>query len=182
MIVRILLIALLLIGCDDDLRVTKSNTPPLQTNIYQLDKSDDDYFYALDGDTVKFRFDSKITTIRLIGIDTFEIHKNNKAYRQAYENNITIDEVIRRGKAAKEFLKEELKSHSHYYFEYDEQFQDRYKRTLAYIWLDDKTMLNLQIVCKGYAMPLKIRPNTKYASQIKECYQRAKENKLGIWR
>ncbi len=172
-----------IIGCGSDLREpTLQTTPSIKTDIDLLDKSDDDYFYALDGDTIKFRFDSKITTIRLIGIDTFEIHKNNKAYRQAYENNISLEEVIQRGKAAREFVINLLKEYSDYYFEYDEDFLDRYKRTLAYVWLDNKTMLNLKIVCSGYAMPLKIRPNTKYSSVINECYNRAKELKLGIWR
>jgi len=179
--VRLIFVALLFLGCGSDLREISTTSPSLHTNIGQLDKSDDDYFYALDGDTIKFRFDSKITSVRLIGIDTFETHKNNKAYRQAYENNITLEEVIRRGKAAKEFVKETLKNHSDYYFEYDEEFLDRYQRTLAYIWFDENTMLNLQIICSGYAMPLNIKPNTKYEKEFKECYQSAKKRHLGIW-
>ncbi len=180
-----LFLIIFILGCGSsrvDSGSQLSQTPTLSINLSQLDKSDDDYFYVLDGDTIKVKFDDKITTIRLIGIDTFETHKNNKAYRQAYENNISIDEVIRRGKMAKEFIKDKLSNHSDFYFEYDEEFLDRYKRTLAYIWFDEHDMLNLDIVCSGYAMPLKIRPNVKYSDKIKECYYKAKESGLGVWR
>jgi micrococcal nuclease len=172
----------LFIGCGGiEYDTIKENQPKVYTDITQLDDSDGNYFYAVDGDTIKVKFDGKLTTIRLIGIDTFETHKNNKAYRQAYENNITIDEVITRGKRAKEYIKEALSSHKDFYFEYDEEFLDRYKRTLAYIWFNDNDMLNLDIVCNGYAIPLKIEPNIKYADKIKECYKDAKDRGLGVW-
>ena len=157
------------------------NKPTVHTDISQLDDSDGNYFYALDGDTIKVKFDGKLTTIRLIGIDTFETHKNNKAYRQAYENNISLQEVINRGKKAKEYIKETLSSHKDFYFEYDEGFLDRYKRTLAYIWFSEDDMLNLDIVCNGYAIPLKIQPNVKYANEINECYKDAKRSHIGVW-
>ena len=179
----ILFIVLIFLGCGNSNRVDLTNrqTIQLNTDLSQLDKSDDDYFYVVDGDTMKFRFDGKIVTVRLIGIDTFETHKNNKAYRQAYENNISIDEVIRKGKKAKDYAKELLLKNSEYYFEYDEQFLDRYKRTLAYLWFNKDSMLNLKMVCDGYALPLTIKPDTKYAKEFQECYEQAKERGLGVW-
>jgi micrococcal nuclease len=179
---KYLFLLFIIVGCGSISRnFTPTNKPTIHTNISQLDQSDDDYFYALDGDTIKVRFDGNLTTIRLIGIDTFETHKNNKAYRQAYENNISIEEVIKRGKKAKEYIKEKLSNHSDFYFEYDEDFLDRYKRTLAYIWFSEDDMLNLDIVCNGYAIPLKIQPNVKYANEIKECYEDAKRSHIGVW-
>jgi len=172
----------LIVGCG---RVDNSfeniYKPNVYVNLEELDESDDNYYYALDGDTIKVKFDAKITTIRLIGIDTFEIHKNNKAYRQAYENNITIEEVIKRGKKAKEYIIDKLSKHKKFFFEYDEDFLDRYKRTLAYLWFSQDDMFNLDIVCDGYAMPLKIEPNTKYANKIEYCFKNAKKLKIGIW-
>jgi micrococcal nuclease len=170
------------VGCGSikDNSITEIH-PSIHTNFYDLDDSDGNYFYALDGDTIKVKFDGKLTTIRLIGIDTFETHKNNKAYRQAYENNITLDEVIRRGKKAKEYIKDAISAHKDFYFEYDEGLKDRYKRTLAYLWFSGDDMLNLDIVCNGYAIPLKIRPNVKYADEIKECYESARSRGVGVW-
>jgi micrococcal nuclease len=155
--------------------------PNVKTKLHQLDKSDDSYHYVVDGDTIKVRFDSKITTVRLIGIDSFETRLNDKAYRQAYQNDITVEEVLKRGEMAKEYLKDRLKNQKEFYFEYDEDFLDRYGRVLGYLWLNEDEMLNLEMVCKGYAMPLKIEPNTRYSLEIRECYEKAKENGLGVW-
>ncbi len=180
---RYFIFLLFFIGCGSDLRVNKSaNKPPLNINLYDLEKSDRGYFKVVDGDTLKVKFQDKITTIRLIGIDSFEMHKNNKAYRQAYENNITIQEVIRRGKMARDFLKRELQRHKDYYFEYDEELLDRYHRTLAYIWFSESDMLNMDIVCKGYALSLTIKPDTRYSKRFQECEKEAKKEKIGVWR
>lgn len=179
------LFLLLFGGCGDDMRTSSPPTtvpyPDLHTNIYDRDLSDPGYFYTVDGDTIKVKFEGKITTIRLIGIDTFETHKNNKAYRQAYEYNLTIDEVIERGKRAKAYTRQLLAAHPNYYFEYDEDLKDRYGRTLGYLWFSKDEMLNLDIVCNGYAIPLTIAPDTKYAEQFKTCYKAARSAKIGIW-
>ena len=65
--------------------------------------------------------------------------------------------------------------------EYDEDFLDRYKRTLAYVWFSDKVMLNMKIICEGYALPLTISPNDKYAQEFVQCYEDAKAKGLGVW-
>ncbi len=189
--ILVLTLVLTINGCgggntlrDDNssLKAKTENTPTLTTNIEILDQADRYKAYVSDGDTIKLYFDGTKTTIRLIGIDTFESHKNNKAYRQAYENNITIDEVLRRGKMASEYLKNLLKDRDEFYLEYDEEFLDRYHRTLGYVWLDGHTQLNLKIICEGYAMPLTIPPNDRYASKYIKCYENAKRDHLGVWK
>ena len=175
--------AAIMIGCGEGREERlPAHYPSLKANINILDKSDQDEAVIVDGDTIKLEFDNNLTSIRLIGIDAFESHKNNKAYRQAYENGITIQEVLERGKEAKNYIKAQLSKRVDFYLEYDEDFKDRYKRVLAYVWLSDKEMLNMKIICEGYALPLTIKPNDKYADKFKACYEEAKAKGLGVWR
>ena len=177
------LLSLIMIGCGEGREERGvSHYPTIKTNTQILDIADPVAAQIVDGDTIKLEFDGKLTTIRLIGIDTFESRKNNKAYRQAYENNISIEEVIQRGKLAKTYIKEKLSKRSKNYLEYDEDFLDRYDRTLAYVWFSDDEMLNMDIICEGYAMPLTIKPNDKYAKAFTQCYEEAKAQGLGVWK
>jgi hypothetical protein len=65
--------------------------------------------------------------------------------------------------------------------EYDVQLLDKYGRILAYIWLPDGRMLNEVIICSGYATPLTIPPDVKYADRFRRCYQTARGEGLGLW-
>ncbi len=175
------LLSLIMIGCGESHNSLPDFTPSLSTHIEVLDQADEKAATITDGDTIKLVFDGKLATIRLIGIDAFESQKNNKAYRQAYENNITIEEVVQRGKQAKEYIKTLLSKRVKFYLEYDEDFLDRYQRTLGYVWFSDNEMLNLDMICNGYALPLTIQPNDKYAAEFNTCYQQAKEQHIGVF-
>ncbi len=55
------------------------------------------------------------------------------------------------------------------------------------IWLEDKEgihecFLNAFVVQQGYASPMTIPPNVKYADLFKELYQEAREQKRGLWK
>lgn len=65
---------------------------------------------VIDGDTVHATCDSKDVKIRLTTIDSFESKRNNRAYRQAYEQHITVEEVVQKGKIAKRVAEQELKN------------------------------------------------------------------------
>ncbi len=175
----LLLSSLIMIGCGEGGASKRASGPT--THIEVLDKADALPATITDGDTIKLTFDGELKTIRLIGIDTFESRKNNKAYRQAYEHHITIEEVVERGKKAKRYLEAKLSKRVHFYAQYDEEFLDRYDRTLAYIWLSDSDMINMDIICDGYAMPLTIQPNDTYAKEFQACYEEAKAAHIGVW-
>lgn len=59
-----------------------------------------------DGDTVVARIDKNEFKIRLIGIDCYETAKINRAYKQAYQNNLSIEEVVTKGLDSKRYLEE----------------------------------------------------------------------------
>ena len=177
------LLSLIMIGCGEGREESQvSHYPVIKTNTQILDLADPTAAQIVDGDTIKLEFDGKLTTIRLIGIDTFESRKNNKAYKQAYQYHITLEEVINRGKRAKSYIQAKLSKRIKNYLEYDEDFLDRYDRTLAYVWFSDDEMLNMDIICEGYAIPLTIKPNNKYAKEFTQCYEDAKAQGLGVWR
>lgn len=89
----------------------------------------------LDGDTVRAKINDNIFSIRLIGIDCYETTPNNRAYKQAYNNNLTIGEVIKNGKFSKKFLINLYKNSNVQTFEF--MGLDYYKRPLGVLYFDD---------------------------------------------
>lgn len=89
----------------------------------------------LDGDTVRAKINDNIFSIRLIGIDCYETTPNNRAYRQAYNNNLTIGEVIKNGKFSKKYLINLYKKSNVQTFEF--MGLDYYKRPLGVLYFDD---------------------------------------------
>lgn len=64
-----------------------------------------------DGDTVRGIVNGQEVSIRLTGIDCYETSKINRAYKQAYINKISIEEVVRNGRKSKQVLANFLKTH-----------------------------------------------------------------------
>lgn len=65
--------------------------------------------------------------------------------------------------------------------EYDVQLKDQYKRTLAYVFLEDSTFVNAEMVRNGYAMLMTVPPNVKYADLFYQLQVEARTNKRGLW-
>lgn len=65
--------------------------------------------------------------------------------------------------------------------EFDVQKKDRFGRTLAYVFTDQK-LVNVELVRVGVAVSQTIAPNVKYQDQIVEAQRQARENCLGIWK
>lgn len=92
-----------------------------------------------------------------------------------------MENIVELGKKAKEFTKSLLTKGSKVYLEFDVQQRDKYGRLLAYLYLEDGRMLNMEIICNGYAMPLTIPPNVKYEKEFTECFKKAREERKGLW-
>jgi endonuclease YncB( thermonuclease family) len=58
----------------------------------------------------------------------------------------------------------------------------RYGRLLAYLWLEDGSMVNVTIVREGYAQPFTKSPNVRYAALFRRCGQEARDAGRGLWR
>lgn len=102
---------------------------------YAVSKTPVKIVKILDGDTVRAKINDNIFSIRLIGIDCYETTPNNRAYRQAYNNNLTIGEVIKNGKFSKKFLINLYKNSNVQTFEF--MGLDYYKRPLGVLYFDN---------------------------------------------
>jgi len=65
--------------------------------------------------------------------------------------------------------------------EFDVQKRDRYDRLLAYVYLEDGTFVNAEIVRQGYAQVMTIPPNVKYQELFLRLQKEARENGRGLW-
>ena len=119
---------------------------------------------VVDGDTVALDMNTRTFRARLIGIDAPEMGQEPW------------------GRKAKKHLREILKaSGGKVRVETDVTKYDKYDRLLAYLWLDDKTLVNELMVRDGFAVLFTIQPNNRYADRLRKAQDAAKENHAGIW-
>lgn len=78
-------------------------------------------------------------------------------------------------KKASNYSKKEL-THKYVYLEYDKRKNDRYGRTLAYVWLSKNRMFNRELVEKGLAREKYYSPNGKYRQILKK--HKKRRNKI----
>lgn len=78
-------------------------------------------------------------------------------------------------------LNRELVWHRKVRLEPDAEEKDRYGRILAYVYLPDKTFVNLSILEAGYAFVLYRQPNIRHHQLLLEAQRRAMTSKKGIW-
>ena len=101
---------------------------------------------VIDGDTIEVLLDNKYENVRLLGVDCYETYPNNRAYKQAYTEKITVEKVVELGKLAKYYVQKELKPDDMVYLEFEENKRDSYGRLLAYVYLKDGKMLNKMLL------------------------------------
>jgi micrococcal nuclease len=118
---------------------------------------------VIDGDTIVL---DRNETVRLIGVDTPETKDPRKPVQyfgqEAYEFTKTMVE----GKSVR--------------LEYDQTKVDKYGRTLAYIYLEDGTFLNAEIIKQGYGFAYTIYA-FKYLEEFRQYEREARENERGLW-
>ena len=87
---------------------------------------------VVDGDTIIVRIEGKEERVRLIGVDTPETVHPKKSVEYF-------------GKEASEFTRKMVEGKK-VILEYDWQRRDKYGRLLAYVYLEDGTLLNGEII------------------------------------
>jgi len=139
-----------------------SSKPAIETKEVKITK-------VIDGDTVEVSLDGKIEKVRLIGINTPE----------TVDPRTTIECFgIEASNKAKEILNGKT-----VFLEADssQDNRDKYQRLLRYVWLDDKTNFNKQMVSEGYAYEYTYGVPYKYQTEFKQVEKEARENKRGLW-
>jgi micrococcal nuclease len=132
---------------------------------------------AVDGDTLVLENNERV---RLIGIDTPEMHESNKLNRDAQRSGQAVEAIKQLGRQSYGFTKK-LVEGKRVRLEFDVERYDKYKRILAYVYLEDGTFVNAKIVEEGYASLMTYPPNVKYVDLFLKLYQEARENKRGLW-
>ena len=64
--------------------------------------------------------------------------------------------------------------------EYDQQRRDTYGRTLAYVYLENGTFVNAEIIRQGYGFAYTKYP-FKYLDQFRQLEREARDAKRGLW-
>jgi micrococcal nuclease len=122
-----------------------------------------------------------IEKVRLIGIDTPESRRNDRAKLQAERSKRDVKTIIQMGKQAKETLKGLLPKGTELRLEYDTQKRDKYGRLLAYVYTKNNTMINEEMVRLGYAQLLTIPPNVRYVERFRKALTKSRNDKRGLW-
>ncbi len=133
---------------------------------------------VIDGDTIVLSDGQKV---RLTGIDTPEVYFSEKLLRDSKKSGDDVKTIQALGKRASAFTKE-LCLGKKVRLEYDVNRRDRYKRTLAYVYLEDGTFVNAKIIQEGFAQVMTVAPNVKYADLFLKLQKEAREANRGLWK
>lgn len=130
---------------------------------------------VVDGDTLDVQFlgnvppecDRQNQRVRLIGVDTPEYYKK---VRQPYADE------------AKEYTGRCLGTNMLLQLDSATSYKDRYGRLLAYLYAEDGSMLNYDLIQNGYGRYYgKFKFNKQNMASFSEAEEYAKEHRLGLW-
>lgn len=121
---------------------------------------------VVDGDTIKVAIDGEVESLRYIGVDT--------------------PESVAPGQPVECFGKEASRENEKLVGEttvrlvFDAERRDHYGRLLAYVYAGE-TLVNAELVRRGYARTLEIAPNTSRAPQLRRLEAEAGRKGRGLW-
>ena len=124
---------------------------------------------VIDGDTIDVAVGGDTVRIRLIGVDTPEsVHPSKPV--ECY------------GREASAFLRELAQGRA-VSLEIDpsQDEVDRYGRWLRYIWLDGGTLVNREIIARGYGFEYTFRTPHAYRDEFRAAEAQARDAGLGMW-
>lgn len=145
---------LLLLACSEP---TPAGAPELRGTVTRI----------TDGDTIHVDLNGTDERVRYIGIDTPETEHSPRGPEQfgveATEAN--------RGLVENRIVRLVL----------DVQQRDRYGRLLAYVYLDDGTFVNAELVRRGFAKQMTVPPNVRHADELGRLQREARASNRGLW-
>lgn len=147
-----LILSLLSVGVRAQLPAAKTRTESKQSSVDTATVID-----VLDGDTFVL---SNTTRIRLIGVDTPEKGEPFADVARAFADSVLRNRKVR--------------------IELDRLREDRYERTLGYLFLDG-IFFNELLVRNGLARVYQFKENRRYSKKFINAQKDARKNKVGIW-
>ncbi|MBS1958381.1 MAG: thermonuclease family protein [Bdellovibrionales bacterium] len=123
-------------------------------------------YRVVDGDTVHIYIGAEVYAVRMLGIDTPELHYLARAQPKW-------------GEIAKRSLQDMLKPGDSIRVEFDKEKCDRYGRILVHVFKGSAN-INLQQIARGMAANYCITPNVKYCDLYADTYAKARSYRLGM--
>ena len=137
---------------------------------------------VIDGDTVVVHLaDRRQERVRLIGVDTPEVHASEKPTREMVRTGRDSTTLQRLGRRAAAFTAALLPAGRRVRLELDVERRDRDERLLAYVWRADGVLVNLALLEAGEARLLTIPPNVRHADRFRACAATARAARRGLW-
>lgn len=125
---------------------------------------------VVDGDTADVKLENgKVERLRLIGMNTPETKDPRKPVQCFGKEASEKATELLNGKAVK--------------LERDDSQdnRDKYQRLLRYIWIEGKTLFNLQMIAEGYAYEYTYRDAYKYQKEFQAAQKEAETAQKGLW-
>ena len=136
----------------------------------------------VDGDTLDVLVNGRKKRIRLIGVDTSELHESDKLIRDAQRSRCTEADLQELGAQATQFVARLLSPGDSVRLEYGRRRYDDYRRMLAFVWLPDGRLLNELLLCEGYARALLHYVfRSDYRTRFHRCEQQAQTEGKELW-
>lgn len=152
-----------------------------------------------DGDTIKLKDGRKV---RMIGIDTPELHPNEKLANDVKRTHRDAKTLLKMGKKSYEVLKKAI-GKGPVRLEYDQDSHDKYHRSLAYVFVRMKPerfakimkapkpkdkdegereyMLNREMIRYGWADAFR-NFDYRYKTEFIDLEKRARQEGIGLWK
>ena len=123
---------------------------------------------VVDGDTIHVQVDGRREKVRYIGVDTPESVKPGTPVQCFAKRAGAFNRRLVAGERVRLVL--------------DAEHRDRYGRLLAYVYRkSDGVFVNAALVRRGYAQPLTIPPNDRFAGRLKQLEVAAARAGRGLW-
>jgi micrococcal nuclease len=122
--------------------------------------------WVIDGDTIRAKIGDQTETVRYIGINAPEVSNPPQPWERAGRDARDVNTLLVGQKTVR--------------LELDAQDRDSYGRLLAYVHVGD-TLINAEMVRRGYASALTVPPNVKHEALLARLEREAREGKQGLW-
>ncbi len=117
--------------------------------------------WVIDGDTIDVELNGAEYRVRYIGVDTPERDEPFYEQASAFNRDLVAGQTIILVK--------------------DVSDTDQYGRLLRYIYLEDGTFVNRELIAGGYARLVTYPPDVSYADQFRALQGEARSAELGMW-
>lgn len=118
---------------------------------------------VVDGDTVILDGGERV---RLIGVDTPELHRQGTPVQYFARQASAFTRGLVQGRRVK--------------LDHDREPRDKYGRTLGYLWLENGTFVNHEIIRRGYGFAYTRHP-FRYLDEFRLAERAAREEGAGLW-